>query len=78
MTSLPAAWCQCTILHVVHGQYKYTEDVDLLALEAAAPGTGPASFVPATPLVPSAWHIYLQLHLDHAALRKLHPGGSSA
>ena len=53
--SLPAC-------NIIMGQYKYMDD--LLALEATATGTGPAPFVPATPLRVAAWSKYLQDHPD--------------
>ena len=43
--------------NIVNGYYRYMGD--LLALEAIATGSGPAPFVPATPLKPTAWHNYL-------------------
>ena len=51
--------CSCNI---VNGCYRYTGD--LLALEATATGRGPAPFVSATPLKPTAWQNYLVSHPD--------------
>ena len=51
--------CSCNI---VNGCYWYTGD--LLALEATATGRGPAPFVSANPLKPTAWQNYLVSHPD--------------
>ena len=51
--------CSCNI---VNSCYRYTGD--LLALEATATGRGPAPFVSATPLKPTAWQNYLVSHPD--------------
>ena len=52
----------CHVGNTTHGRYRHMSD--LLQLESTASGLGPAVFLPASPLIPSAWKQALSGHPD--------------